>query len=84
MDVFRRVVLEGKEGIFTDELYKLGEHIWFEAQEDLINRIHEFEKENKILIITESDIEMLHGFDFTSEEHIKVKKRLREFLRGIK
>ena len=82
-DVFKRIVLEGKEGIFTDELYKLGDTIWKEAQKDAIEKIKEFEKQEKIIIITEEDKELLHGFDFTQENHIKIKQKLKEYLNQL-
>lgn len=78
--VFKHLVLEGKQGIFTDELYMIGEKIWNEAQSDLIDKLLEFERQEKMIIITESDRNMLHGFDFTQVEHIEKKKKLKEFL----
>jgi len=80
MRVFEALVLEGKKGIFTDELYNIGEKIWQEAQRDLIEKIEQFEKDEKLLIVTESDRELLHGFDITQEEHIKAKLAFTEFL----
>lgn len=84
MKVFELLVLEGKKGIFTDELYSLGEKIWSEAQKDLIEKIQEFEKQEKILIITEDDRELLHGFDYTQESHLKAREKLKGFLKESK
>ena len=82
--VFKTLVLEAKKGIYTDELYHIGEKIWKEAQKDLIEKIEDFEKQEKVLIITEDDKEMLHGFDYTSQKHIDFKKRFKSFLRESK
>lgn len=84
MKVFEILVLEGKKGIFTDELYSLGEKIWNEAQKDIIEKIQEFEKQEKILIITEEDRELLHGFDYTQQSHINAREKLKGFLNKSK
>ncbi len=81
--VFELLILEGKKGIFTDELYRIGQKIWFEAQKDLVEKIKKFEKDEKLLIITEEDRELLHGFDYTQQSHIKAKSKLDEFLGKI-
>jgi len=78
--VFKTLVLECKKGIYTDELYDIGEKIWREAQRDIIDKIEDFEKQERLLIITEDDRELLHGFDFTSQKHIDLKKKLMKFL----
>jgi len=84
VDVFRRIVLEGKEGIFTDELYALGKQIWKEAQKDLIEKIEVFEKENKILIITEDDRKLLHSLDKINPKHKIARERFKGFLKEKK
>lgn len=80
-NIFDKLVLEGKKSINIDEIFRLGEIIWNEAQKDIINKLDQFEKDEKILIITEDDKELLHGFDYTQEKHIKAKEKLKEFLK---
>ncbi len=79
--VFNKLVLEGKKGIFIDELYDIGDKVWKEAQKDIIEKLLEFEKNEGILIITTEDREMLHGYDFTQDAHIRARQHFKHFLR---
>lgn len=82
--IFSQLILEGKQGIFTDELYRIGEKVWIAAQKDVIEKLEQFEKDEKILIITESDRDMLHGFDFTQIEHLNKRENLKKMFEEYK
>jgi len=80
--VFQSLVMERKKGDFLlMNFIELVKKIWNEAQKDILTKLYEFEKQEKILIITDEDRELLHGFNFTQKSHIEAKKHLREFLK---
>ena len=82
--VFHSLILEGKQGIFTDELYHIGERIWDEAQKEMIEKLLRYEREEKILIITKEDREILHGFDYTQKSHLDSRENFVGFLEKMR